>query len=134
MTNNCCKLPKIRNRNKQKYLVWQEQYRILATFMVAIFLFSAIQITFLSVFLVEIHLSQILELGFIKSEQIFSNMLAEMKQNEMSLVSQGIWGSSKALSDMISRPEIIREDFLPTNTLISAFEYYNSLESNSPEF
>ena len=61
-------------------------------------------------------------------------MLAEMKQNEMSLVSQGIWGSSKALSDMISRPEIIKEDFLPTNTLFSAFEYYNALEPNSPEF
>ena len=72
--------------------------------MVAMFLFSAAQITFLSVFLVESHLSQILELSFIKSEQIFSNMLAEMKQNEMNLVSQSIWGSSKALSDMISRP------------------------------
>ena len=124
MTNNCCKLPKIRNRNKQKYLVWQEQYRILATFMVAIFLFSAIQITFLSVFLVEIHLSQILELGFIKSEQIFSNMLAEMKQNEMNLILQDIWGSSKSISDLISRPEIIDPDFVSSDTLISAFEFY----------
>ena len=52
-------------------------------------------------------------------------MLAEMKQNEMNLVSQGIWGSSKALSDMISRPEIITEGFLPTNTLVSSFEFYN---------
>ena len=57
-----------------------------------------------------------------------------MKQNEMNLVSQGIWGSSKALSDMISRPEIIKEDFLPSNTLFSAFEYYNAFEPDSPVF
>ena len=92
--------------------------------MVAMFLFSAIQITLLSVFLVEIHLSQILELSFIKSEQIFSNMLAEMKQNEMNLILQDIWGSSKTISDMISRPEIINNDFLPSDTLLSAFEFY----------
>ena len=115
---------KLKKDKKYNYVVWKEQYRCLAIFMVAMFLFSAIQITLLSVFLVEIHLSQILELGFIKSEQIFSNMLAEMKQNEMNLILQDIWGSSKTISDMISRPEIINNDFLPSDTLLSAFEFY----------
>lgn len=61
-------------------------------------------------------------------------MLAEMKQNEMNLILQGIWGSSKSISDMISRPEIINQNYIPSGTLIDAFDFYSSLEPGSPEF
>ena len=61
-------------------------------------------------------------------------MLAEMKQNEMNLILQGIWGSSKSVSDMVSRPEIIDRDYIPSGTLVSTFNFFNSLEPDSPEW
>ena len=58
-----------RNRGKKHdYLVWYELYKILAIFIVAILIFSTLQLTLLSMVLSESHLSQIIELGFIKSE------------------------------------------------------------------
>ena len=130
----CSKLFIKKGVKKSNYIVWKEQYRCLAAFMVSMFLFSALQIAVLSVFLVELHLSQILEIGFIKSEQIFSNMLAELKQNELNLIQQGLWGSAKSISDMISRPEIIDDGYLTTNKLVSAYEFYKPLEENSSVF
>ena len=47
--------------------------------MTAMLFFQALQLTFISTFLIENHLSQIVELSFIKSEQIYASMLAEMK-------------------------------------------------------
>ena len=79
-----------RNRRKEtkkyRYKVWRELYHVLVAFMLVMMLLSATQITVLSVLLVEQHLAQVIELSFIKSEQIFANMLAEMKQNELRLI------------------------------------------------
>ena len=123
-----------RNRRKEttkyRYKVWRELYHVLVAFMLVMMLLSATQITVLSVLLVEQHLAQVIELSFIKSEQIFANMLAEMKQNELRLISQGLWGSSKAISDSITRPEILVEDYMDTNaaeSVLSSFEYVESL-------
>ena len=52
----------------------------------------------------------------------------------MNLILQGIWGSSKSISDMLSRPQIVNRDYLPSGRLVSAFDFYDSLEPDSPEF
>ena len=64
-------------------------------------------------------------------------MLAEMKQNEMNLIISDITSSSISISDMISRPEILVENYLETyaaDNAVSIFEKYHSLEPGSPEF
>ena len=73
-----CKI-QFKREQKHDYIVWKEFYWCLVAFMVAMLFLSATQITIVTMFLVESHLAQIIELSFIKSEQIFSNMLAEMK-------------------------------------------------------
>ena len=42
-------------------------------------------------------------------------MLTEMKQTELRLLSQDLWGISKSISDSISRPEILVDDYLDTH-------------------
>ena len=52
-------------------------------------------------------------------------MLTEMKQNEMSLILQDLWGEAKSISDMISRPEIIVENYLEThadNDILNSYD------------
>ena len=64
-------------------------------------------------------------------------MLAEMKQNELRLVSQDLWGSTKSISDMISKPHILVNDYLETHaadTAVNGFEIFGYLEPDSPDF
>ena len=57
-------------------------------------------------------------------------MLAEMKQNEMNLIISDIASSSISISDMISRPEILVDDYLETyaaENAVSIYEFYHNL-------
>ena len=57
-------------------------------------------------------------------------MLTEMKQNELKLLSQDLWGTSKTISDTISRPEILVDDYLETyaeQNLINGFEFFKDM-------
>ena len=50
---------------------------------------------------------QIIEISFIKKEQIWSTTIAQLKQNEMQMTSADLYGSAQSISDMITRPEIV---------------------------
>ena len=55
----------------------------------------------------------------------------------MSLISQDLWGSSKSISDMISRPEILIDDYLETfatESIVNGYERYSNLDKDSEEF
>ena len=55
----------------------------------------------------------------------------------MSLISQDLWGSSKSISDMISRPEILVDDYLETfatESKVNGYERYSNIDKDSEEF
>ena len=48
----------------------------------------------------------------------------------MSLILQDLWGEAKSLSDMISRPEIIVENYLEKHSeknLINSYEFFEGM-------
>ena len=48
----------------------------------------------------------------------------------MSLILQDLWGESKTLSDMISRPEIIVENYLEIHSeknIINSYEFFKEM-------
>ena len=44
--------------------------------------------------LVSNQVQQVIEISFIKTEQIKSKTIAELKQNEFHIISQDLWGSA----------------------------------------
>ena len=56
-----------------------------------------------------------------------------MKQNEMSLILQDLWGEAKSISDMISRPEIIVENYLQDHADNNILNSYDNFIDMDPE-
>ena len=49
----------------------------------------------------------------------------------MSLILQDLWGEAKSISDMISRPEIIVEDYLENhadNNILNSYDYFIDMD------
>ena len=58
-------------------------------------------------------------------------MLTEMKQTELRLLSQDLWGISKSISDSISRPEILVDDYLDTHAekfILNSFHFFKDMD------
>ena len=110
-------------------------YCIIAIFMIIMLFISAVwNMLVFSVLVSNKQLTQIIKISFIKTEQIHAKTLAEMKQNEMNLMLQDLWGSAKSISDMVTRPdEILVKGYDGASLVDNAHEAYVNTEEDSPE-
>ena len=76
---------------------------------------------------------QIIEISFIKQEQIWSTTIAQLKQNEMQMTSADLYGSAQSISDMITRPEIVDQAYLSAyrGDIENAFTFASGADAES---